>query len=64
MIRGRPPMHPVQIREYLVSRFEDYESADDVGVSASRFDDLATSITESWLKDRQRAIAEAKGVPF
>lgn len=61
--RGRPPMHPVAIREFIVSVLEDYETDAEV-VPAARYADLAESLTESWLKDRGRAIAEAKDVPF
>jgi hypothetical protein len=56
-------MHPVAIRELIISVLEDYET-DDQAVPAARYSNLAESLTESWLKDRQRAIAEAKDLPF
>lgn len=59
----RPPMHPAAIRQFIVSVLEDHETDDEV-VPAARYTDLADGLTESWLKDRQRAIAEAKDVPF
>lgn len=52
-------MHPVAIRDLIVSVLEDHET-DDRAVPADRFASLAESLTESWLKDRQRAIAEVR----
>lgn len=56
-------MHPVAIREFIVGVLEDHETEDEA-VPASRYQDLADGLTKSWIKDRQRAIAEAKDVPF
>lgn len=60
---ARPPMHPLAIREFIVGVLEDHETDDEV-VPTARYANLAEALTESWLKDRQRAIAEAKDVPF
>jgi hypothetical protein len=63
-VTGRqPPMHPVAIREFIIGVLEDHENDEKV-VPASRYADLAESLTESWLKDRRRAIGVAKDVPF
>lgn len=59
-----PPMHPVAIREFIVGVLEDHESNDCAAVEDTRYADLAEALAESWLKDRRRAVAEAKDVPF
>lgn len=64
MTYRHPPMRPVAIREFIVGVLEDHEVDDCAAVEASRYADLADALTESWLKDRQRAITEAKGAPF
>lgn len=56
-------MHPVAIREFIVSVLEDHETDGEV-IPAARYADLAEGLTESWIKDRQRAIAQAKDIPF
>ena len=56
-------MHPNAIRNLIVGVLEDYETDDEV-IPTTHYANIANSLTESWLKDRQRAIAEAKNVPF
>ena len=63
MSRGQLPMHPNAIRNLIVGVLEDYETDDEV-IPTTHYANIANSLTESWLKDRQRAIAEAKNVPF
>lgn len=63
MSRGRPPMGPLAIRDYIVGLLEDCENEYEA-VPSGRYAEVAESLTESWMKDRRRAIAEAKDVPF
>lgn len=58
------PMSPEAVQEFLVGLLEDWaagpcDGSGELFVPASKFADLAESITESWFKNQRRAVTAA-----
>lgn len=54
----RPPMHPPVLREVILGELEDWGVVELLPID--RLGGLIESLTESWLKDRRRAVDHAR----